>query len=135
MKEQEIRAIVVTDNGYFEYSSPTDKSDSLRAKSVLINPTSYWIYPRLVKIEENGQEIKVDFSGNDNRHNWTVVSGKGSILVRDSENKKFSFCDSNKKDFSALTNDAEVEQGTYRVVFDLYESGAIQTVGIHSQGS
>ena len=102
MEEQEIRAIVVTENGYFEYSSPTDKSDSLRAKSVLINPTSYWIYPRLVKIEENGQEIKVDFSGNDNRHNWTVVSGKGSILVRVSENKKLSFCDSDKKTFLHL---------------------------------
>ena len=75
IKEQEIHAIVVTEKGYFEYFSPTSKSDSLRAKSVLINPTSYWIYPRLVKIEDDGQEIRVDFSGNDARHNWTVVSG------------------------------------------------------------
>jgi len=106
MKEQEIHAIVKTkDNGYFEYVSSQMKSETLRAKCVLVNPTAYWIYPRLVTTID-GFDVNVDFSGNDYRHNWTVVS-----------------------DFSALTNDAEVEQGKYTVVFDLYQSGKVRTVG------
>ena len=58
------------------YESPQVKSSNSRVKTVLVNPTKYWIYPTLVKYQY-GEEVDYEFSGNSDELNNTFAK-KGS---------------------------------------------------------
>ena len=47
-------------------------------KNVIVNPTPYWIYPRLYKYDyKEGEEVEMDFSGNEEGRNRAIVAPTG----------------------------------------------------------
>ena len=82
----------------FQYESPSYKSDTLRVKAVLVNPTKYWVYPRLKKWNYKNKKVEInptEFSGNDNSN---------------SSPDKFKYR-TVPSPYSVETNDAEFDQG------------------------
>ena len=59
IKEQTINGLIYyfnatsNSNEIKHYISPQKKSDSIRVKSVLVNPTQYWAYPSLIKYDSD----------------------------------------------------------------------------------
>jgi len=84
-----------------EYHSSYAKSDSIRVKSIIVNPSRYWVRPRLIQFDyKEGAQKDTPISGNDQDR------GRGIVPIRD-----------------VLQTDAEFDQGIYKMVFDLYENG------------
>lgn len=91
----------------FSYISPQEKSDSIRVKTVLVNPTQFWIFPSLVEYDKHtNNSRKINFSGNGPTKNSTVV-----------------------EPFNVVTQGAEMEQGIYKIVFDLFRNGDMDQTG------
>ena len=81
-------------NKSFQYESPTYKSDTLRVKAVIVNPTQYWVYPRLKKWDYKKKEVEInptEFSGNDNSNSspdkfkYRTVPSPYSVVTTDAE--------------------------------------------------
>ena len=95
VEPEEIKAVVYTEDNILNepllmfYSSTIEKSESLRIKTTIINPTAYKVYPRLVRWDYKNKETQdEDFSGNQ-------------------DGKELAKLDK----FQVLQENAEVEQG------------------------
>lgn len=96
---------------HMEYESPSYKSDTLRVKAVLVNPTKYWVYPRLKKWNYKNKKVEInptEFSGNDNSN---------------SSPDKFKYR-TVPSPYSVETNDAEFDQGIFSIEMVLFKEGS-----------
>ena len=76
---------------FLQYNSPQEKSDSIKVKSVIVNPSKYFIVPRLRYWKYSDDEAEdIDFNGN--------TGGKNKAFI---------------EKFSAVQDGLKMEQGEF----------------------
>lgn len=110
VRQEEITSVVYYKDAtgqpaVMKYVSPYDKSDKIRVKTVIVNPTKYFARPYLTRYNyKDNVEEHEEFSGNAREENRTVVDG-----------------------FNVIKDDAEFDQGIYKIHVDLFENGDMDT--------
>ena len=89
-----------------QYESPTYKSDTLRVKAVIVNPTKYWVYPRLKKWDYKNKKVEInptEFSGNDNSNSRSGMTGPK--FGHQTNRPRFAICNIRRSDRANISGD------------------------------